>query len=67
MTWNKPLSSTLKRSLLLMTLLASSFQLVSDESLPELGDTSSSAISLDSEYRMGRLYMAQLRRSLPDL
>ncbi len=67
MTWNKTLSSTLKRSLLLMTLLASSLQVVSEESLPELGDTSSSAISLDSEYRLGRLYMAQLRRSLPDL
>ena len=67
MTWNKPLNSTLKRSLLLMTLLASSYQVVSEESLPELGDTSSSAISLDSEYRLGRLYMAQLRRSLPDL
>ena len=66
MTWNKTLSSTLKRSLLLM-LLSSSFQVASEESLPELGDTSSSAISLDSEYRLGRLYMAQLRRSLPDL
>ena len=67
MTWNKTLSSTLKGSLLLMTLQASSVQVVSEESLPELGDTSSSAISLDSEYRLGRLYMAQLRRSLPDL
>ena len=67
MTWNKTLSSMLKRSLLLFSLLALSFHAVSEESLPELGDTSSSAISLDSEYRLGRLYMAQLRRSLPDL
>ena len=44
MTWNKTLSSQLKRSLLLMSLLASSFQVVSEESLPELGDTSYSAI-----------------------
>ena len=67
MTWNKTLSSLLKTSLLFLSLLALSFQVVSEESLPELGDTSSSAISLDSEYRLGRLYMAQLRRSLPDL
>ena len=45
----------------------SSFLMNSEETLPELGDASSSAISLSSEYKLGRLYMAQLRRSLPDL
>ena len=34
--------------------------------LPELGDTSSSAISLASEYKLGRLWIAQLRGSAPD-
>ena len=34
--------------------------------LPELGDTSSSAISLASEYKLGRLWIAQLRRTVPD-
>ncbi len=38
-----------------------------EEKLPVLGDASSSAISMASEYNLGRLYMAQLRRSLPDL
>ena len=56
----------LSRCILLLSLLAS-FSLNTQEALPELGDTSSSAISLDSEYRLGRLYIAQLRRSLPDL
>ncbi|MFL2706187.1 MAG: M48 family metalloprotease [Gammaproteobacteria bacterium] len=56
----------LNRCILLLSLLAS-FSLNTQETLPELGDTSSSAISLDSEYRLGRLYVAQLRRSLPDL
>ena len=64
---NKSLSSNLMKSLVLMILFTSSFNVSSEESLPELGDTSSSAISLDSEYRLGRLYMAQLRRSVPDL
>ncbi len=43
-----------------------SFDLNSEEEkLPVLGDASSSAISIASEYNLGRLYMAQLRRSLP--
>ena len=37
-----------------------------EEKLPVLGDASSSAISIASEYNLGRLYMAQLRRSLPE-
>ena len=52
---NKSLSSNLMKSLVLMILFTSSFNVSSEESLPELGDTSSSAISLDSEYRLGRL------------
>ena len=64
---NKSLSSNLMKSLVLMIQFTSSFNVSSEESLPELGDTSSSAISLDSEYRLGTLYMAQLRRSVPDL
>ena len=36
-----------------------------EETLPELGNASSSAISIASEFKLGRLYMAQLRRGLP--
>ncbi len=44
-----------------------SFGLVSEEEkLPVLGDASSSVISIASEYNLGRLYMAQLRRSIPE-
>ena len=67
MTGIKSLSSRLKRSLILVLLFNLSLQANSEELLPELGDTSSSAISLNSEYKLGRLYMAQLRRSVPDL
>lgn len=37
-----------------------------EEDLPELGDTSSSAISVASEFNLGRLYMAQIRGSIPE-
>ena len=63
MTGIKSLSSRLKRSLILILLFNLSLQANSEELLPELGDTSSSAISLNSEYKLGRLYMAQLKRS----
>ena len=36
-----------------------------EETLPELGNASSSAISIASEFKLGRLYMAQIRRSVP--
>ena len=36
-----------------------------EENLPELGNASSSAISIASEFKLGRLYMAQIRRSVP--
>ena len=38
----------------------------SEEDLPIIGDSSSSVISIASEYNLGRLYMAQLRRTLPE-
>ena len=42
-----------------------SLTLHSEEELPVIGDASSSVISIASEYNLGRLYMAQLRRTLP--
>ena len=38
----------------------------SEEDLPIIGDSSSSVISIASEYNLGRLYMAQIRRTLPE-
>ena len=40
--------------------------LLSEEELPVIGDASSSVISIASEYNLGRLYIAQLRRTLPE-
>ena len=40
--------------------------LFAEEELPVIGDSSSSVISIASEYNLGRLYMAQLRRALPE-
>ena len=67
MTCNKSLSSNLFRGLFFSVLFIFTSYLYTEETLPKLGDTSSSAISLSSEYRLGRLYVAQLRRSLSDL
>tara|TARA_Y100000590_G_scaffold92544_2_gene104664 strand:+ start:15456 stop:16913 length:1458 start_codon:yes stop_codon:yes gene_type:complete len=67
MTENKPSSLKIKTFLIYFYLICIPFYSFCEELLPELGDTSSSAISLDSEYKLGRLYMAQLRRGLPDL
>ena len=48
-------------------LVSFSFLIITEEeTLPELGNASSSAISIASEFKLGRLYMAQLRRSLPN-
>lgn len=66
MSGSKSLSSSLKRALILIPFFVLPLQLNSEETLPELGDASSSAISLSTEYKLGRFYMAQLRRSLPD-
>ena len=52
---------------ILMFLMATPFLIIpEEETLPELGNASSSAISIASEFKLGRLYMAQLRRSLPE-
>ena len=67
MTSFKNFVSKLVKTIGLSLVFISSFLMNSEETLPELGDASSSAISLSSEYKLGRLYMAQLRRSLPDL
>ena len=67
MTPYKNFISKLVKAIGLSFIFISSFLINSEETLPELGDASSSAISLSSEYKLGRLYMAQLRRSLPDL
>jgi predicted Zn-dependent protease len=50
----------------LLTVLISLELNSEEEKLPVLGDASSSAISIASEYNLGRLYMAQLRRSIPE-
>ena len=47
-------------------LLLFSNVLALEEDIPVIGDASSSAISIASEYNLGRLYMAQLRKSLPE-
>ena len=49
-----------------LLILVSSNLSSSEEDLPVIGDSSSSAISIASEYNLGRLYMAQLRRALPE-
>ena len=49
-----------------LLILVSSNLSSSEEDLPVIGDSSSSAISIASEYNLGRLYMAQLRRTLPE-
>ena len=46
-------------------LLFSSFFIFSEESLPELGNASSSAISVEQEYKLGRLFVAQIRGGTP--
>ncbi|HJM15536.1 MAG TPA: M48 family metalloprotease [SAR86 cluster bacterium] len=51
---------------LLLTVVISLELYSEEEKLPVLGDASSSAISIASEYNLGRLYMAQLRRSIPE-
>ena len=55
-----------KKLLIIFTLSMSGHFNSDDESLPELGDASSSSISIASEYNLGRIYIAQVRRSAPD-
>ena len=49
-----------------LSLLISLNYLGADDDLPIIGDSSSSVISIASEYNLGRLYMAQLRRTIPE-
>ena len=58
----KSIAKLLLKSIFLMIL---GHALVSEENLPELGDASSSAISIDQEYNLGRLFVAQIRGSTP--
>ena len=68
MSKNKVLFYSIKRIGLYLLLACFSMSSTSEEEyLPELGDTSSSAISLASEYELGRLWIAQLRRSTPEM
>ena len=52
----------LSRSLFLLFF---GLNLLGQESLPELGDASSSSISIDQEYKLGKLFVAQIRGSTP--
>ena len=55
MTPYKNFISKLVKAIGLFLVLIPSFLINSEETLPELGDASSSAISLSSEYKLGRL------------
>ena len=46
-------------------LLFFGLNLLGQENLPELGDASSSSISIDQEYKLGKLFVAQIRGSTP--
>ena len=58
--------SIIAKFIIYLLILVSSNLSSSEEDLPVIGDSSSSAISIASEYNLGRLYMAQLRRTLPE-
>ncbi len=58
--------SIIAKFIIYLLILASSNLSSSEENLPVIGDSSSSVISIASEYNLGRLYMAQLRRTLPE-
>ena len=60
---SKSIIYKLKIQWLLLVICTSLF---AEEELPVIGDSSSSVISIASEYTLGRLYMAQLRRALPE-
>ena len=60
------MKSIISKSCLGLTLLIFLSYSNSDDDLPVIGDSSSSVISIASEYNLGRLYMAQLRRSIPE-
>ena len=58
--------SIIAKFIIYLLILVSSNLSSSEEDLPVIGDSSSSVISIASEYNLGRLYMAQLRRTLPE-
>ena len=58
--------SIISKFIIYLLILVSSNLSSSEEDLPIIGDSSSSVISIASEYNLGRLYMAQLRRTLPE-
>ena len=60
------MQSIIAKFIIYLLILVSSNLSSSEEDLPVIGDSSSSVISIASEYNLGRLYMAQLRRTLPE-
>ena len=60
------MSSIISKLKIYWLILVFSCTLIPEEDLPVIGDAYSSVISIASEYNLGRLYMAQLRRSLPE-
>ena len=60
------MQSIIAKFIIYLLILVSSNLSSSEEDLPVIGDSSSSVISIASEYNLGRLYMAQLRRALPE-
>ena len=58
--------SIIAKFIIYLLILVSNNLFSSEEDLPVIGDSSSSVISIASEYNLGRLYMAQLRRTLPE-
>ena len=58
--------SIIAKFIIYLLILVSSNLSSSEEDLPIIGDSSSSVISIASEYNLGRLYMAQIRRTLPE-
>ena len=60
------MQSIIAKFIIYLLILVSNNLFSSEEDLPVIGDSSSSVISIASEYNLGRLYMAQLRRTLPE-
>ena len=60
------MQTIIAKFIIYLLILVSSNLSSSEEDLPIIGDSSSSVISIASEYNLGRLYMAQLRRTLPE-
>ena len=60
------MQNIIAKFIIYLLILVSSNLFSSEEDLPVIGDSSSSVISIASEYNLGRLYMAQLRRTLPE-